>query len=122
MPESSRVPRRRWSGEFKRRVVAEASAPGVSVVSVARRYDLDANLVFNWRRRYGGAGVFLPVQVVPDGPSVPGPVSDATAAAAVAEARPERVGITLANGRHLNIGLAVDDRTLVRLVRVLERA
>ncbi len=35
MPESRRRTRRRWSVEFKRQVVAEASAPGVSVAAVA---------------------------------------------------------------------------------------
>jgi transposase len=61
--------RRSWSVDFKRRVVAEASAPGVSVASVARRYDLNANQLFNWRRRYGGASSFLPVVVVGSGAS-----------------------------------------------------
>jgi len=70
MPESRCRTRRRWSVEFKRQVVAEASAPGVSVAAVARRYDLNANLVFNWRRRYGGGGVFLPVAIPePAGPA-----------------------------------------------------
>jgi len=123
MPESSRVKRRQWREEFKRQIVAEASAPGVSVASVARRYELNANLIFNWRRRYGGTGAFLPVQVVPDGPLLPGPVGDANAAAAMPEAvAPERVGITLTNGRHLDIGLSIDEASLARLVRVLERA
>ncbi len=71
MSEKPRQLRRRWSVEFKRRVVAEASAPGVSVASVARRYDLNANQVFNWRRRYGGAGGFYPVAVVGSAPCGP---------------------------------------------------
>ncbi len=41
----------------------EATAPGVGSRGVAQRYDLNANLVFNWRRRYGGGGVFLPVAI-----------------------------------------------------------
>jgi transposase len=39
--------RRRWSEELKRRVVAEATAPGMSAAAVARRYDLNTNLLFN---------------------------------------------------------------------------
>jgi len=31
-------------------MVAEASQPGVSVAEVARRYGVNANLLFNWRR------------------------------------------------------------------------
>jgi hypothetical protein len=57
--------RRKWSGAFKRRVVAEAAELGVSVASVARRHDLNANLLFNWRRRCGAEGCFLPVALVP---------------------------------------------------------
>ena len=41
--------RRRWSEAEKRRIVAESYQPGVSVSVVARRNDVNANLVFNWR-------------------------------------------------------------------------
>jgi transposase len=40
--------RRFWPDEEKRRIVAQALVPGVSVAQVARRYDLNANQVFNW--------------------------------------------------------------------------
>ena len=43
--------RRRYTEAFKRQVVAEASGEGVSAASVARRHGLNANLIFNWRRR-----------------------------------------------------------------------
>ena len=48
------TPRRRWSGAEKRRIVAESYQPGVSVSLVARRNDVNANLIFNWRRRFIG--------------------------------------------------------------------
>ena len=38
--------RRRWSREEKRRIVAQTLIPGVSVSQVARRYDVNTNLVF----------------------------------------------------------------------------
>ena len=63
--------RRRFSVEFKQRVVSEASVPGVSVSAVARRYDLNANQVFNWRRRYGGEDAFLPVTIAAPASPVP---------------------------------------------------
>ena len=71
MPEIPCRTRRRWSVEFKRQVVSEASAPGISVSAVARRYDLNANQVFNWRRRYGVGGVFLPVAIAAPARSSP---------------------------------------------------
>lgn len=46
---------------------AESYQPGVSVSLVARRHDMNANLLFTWRRRYGkravgaGNGGLLPV-------------------------------------------------------------
>ena len=38
--------------EAKRRMVAEACAPGASVAEVARRHGLNANLLFSWRRQH----------------------------------------------------------------------
>jgi transposase len=43
-------PRRSWSDDEKRKIVAEALCPGASVVDVARRHGVNANLLFNWRR------------------------------------------------------------------------
>jgi transposase len=42
--------RRYLSLEEKLRILEEAKKPGASVASVARRYGLNANLVFGWRR------------------------------------------------------------------------
>jgi len=36
--------------EEKRRILAEATAPGASIAAVARRHGVNANLVFGWRR------------------------------------------------------------------------
>lgn len=45
-------PRRRRSKEEKRRIVEETLQPGASVSTVARRHELNANVVFLWRRLY----------------------------------------------------------------------
>jgi transposase len=42
--------RRVWSAEEKQRIVDEAVVPGASVAEIARRYGVNANLVFTWRR------------------------------------------------------------------------
>ncbi|CAH2606034.1 transposase (plasmid) [Rhodovastum atsumiense] len=47
---SGRRKRRSYSEEEKRRIVAEANQPGASVADIARRYGINANLLFNWRR------------------------------------------------------------------------
>ena len=42
--------RRRWSPEEKVRIVEETYLPGSSVSEVARRYGVNGNQVFGWRR------------------------------------------------------------------------
>ena len=105
MTGKSRRTRRRWSEEFKRRVVCEAARPGVSVASVARRYDLNDNLVFNWKRRYGVAPSFLPVEV--SASSSPGPFTEGS------------VEIALANGTRVRVSGVFDADGVARLVRGL---
>ena len=64
--------KRVWSDDEKRSICAQARVTGVSVAQVARRYDVNANLVFTWRRdpRFNPppvedpAALFLPVEVV----------------------------------------------------------
>ena len=43
---------RSWPDELKREIVAASFAPGSSVSIVARHYDVNANQVFSWRKRY----------------------------------------------------------------------
>jgi transposase len=45
------IGRQHRSNEFRRRIVAQALAPGASVAEVARRNGLNANLVFKWIQR-----------------------------------------------------------------------
>ena len=45
-------PRRQYTLEFKRRLVEETFVPGSSVSIVARRHDINSNLVFAWRKAY----------------------------------------------------------------------
>ena len=43
---------RRYSAAFKRQVVRETLAPGSSVSIVARRHDINSNIVFRWRKEF----------------------------------------------------------------------
>lgn len=85
------TPRRRWSEAEKRRIVAESYQPGVSVLLVARRNDVNANQMFTWRRRYREQGGFVPVVVEPAGMLPPPPDAGAVPAAG-------RMEIALADG------------------------
>jgi transposase len=44
--------RRRRSVEEKRRIVEETLEPGASVARVGRRHAVNANQLFNWRKKY----------------------------------------------------------------------
>ena len=74
-------PRRRWPEAAKRKIVEETFEPGASVAIVARRYELNANVVFAWRRLYrtaepgavspARAPGLIPVNVIAPEPEVP---------------------------------------------------
>jgi transposase len=72
---SSPKSRRRYSAEFKSRVVQACDEPGQSVAGVARRHGLNANLLQKWRKqaRANSAEAFirLPVPVRAARASVP---------------------------------------------------
>jgi transposase len=66
--------KRLWTDEEKRSICVQTTAPEVSVAQVARRYALNANMIFKWLRdaRYApgsaqgvvDAPVFLPIEIV----------------------------------------------------------
>ena len=70
--------RRRWALEEKREICAEARRPGLSVSGVARRYALNANLLFKWLKdeRFAPSLVgtpsaeFLPVSLATADPAM----------------------------------------------------
>jgi transposase len=112
--------RRVWADDEKRRIVAQTRFPGASVSQVARRYDVNANLVFKWLRdpRFMPTAVedsavsFLPVEVVAAPPVNAPPVIDPQAPAA-------KIEITLSNGHRVSISGAFDPDALSRLLRGL---
>jgi transposase len=105
---------RSWPEVLKREIVAASLTPGSSVSQVARRYDVNANQVFAWRRRYRGAVAaadapkLLPVTVVPDQPV--GPAAEGG-----------QIEIELVSGYRLRIGSGVKASALRLVLDVLER-
>ena len=103
---------RSWPEALKREIVAATLAPG-SVV--ARRYDVNANQVFAWRRRYRGAAgepaglQLMPVTVMPDQPVGTAPTGAS-----------ELIEIVL-NGYRVRVGDGVKASTLRLVLAVLER-
>ncbi len=111
--------RRIWEDDEKRRIVAQTRVPGVSVSQVARRYDVNANMVFKWLRdpRFkppeDELPSFLPVEVLPD--ASPG----AAMSGGDAVASDGRIEITLSNGLSLCVSGGFYVVAVSRLVRGL---
>lgn len=108
--------RRKWSDDEKRMICAQTRLPRISVAQVARRYDVNANQVFNWLKdpkfaatpNDEAAACLLPVEVVePIEPEVE----------AVAD-RGEMV-VELVCGHRLRISGSYDPDALAALIRKL---
>ena len=112
---AKRRQRRFWDDEEKRGIVAQTQVPGVSVSRVARRYDVNANLVFKWLRdpRFKPAEddlpAFLPVEVVPETA-----MTDCHSVGL-----DSRIEITLSNGHRLAVSGGFDPEAVSRLLRGL---
>lgn len=109
--------RRNWSDDEKRMICAQTRVRGVSVSQVARRYDVNANQVFNWLKepRFADAEpaeagtAFLPVEITE--PRDMPVLSDSI--------EPGTLEINLCNGHRLRITGAYDADALARLIRGL---
>jgi transposase len=118
--DSARRRRRRlWSADEKRQIVAETLEPGASVSIVARRHDLNANMLFTWRRQIGTSALLLASDAVTFVPAAIAPE-----AATTVPPDPSLVGrmeIVLADGDRIIAGKDVDAAALAHVVKVLSR-
>lgn len=111
--------RRAWSADRKQRIIAESFAPGASVAEVARRYGLNANMLFTWRRRdrrVGGGNDGAPVNIVPVRVVEATPTAIATAPGSMG-----RMEIVLNSGERIIVGADVDALSLARVAKALSR-
>lgn len=112
--------RRSWSAEEKRRIVAETFEPGASVSIVARRHDLNANMLFTWRRRAGSAvpsaagdaSTFVPAVITAEPTTTRAPVVSTPIGG---------MEIALAGGDRVIVGPDVDAAALARVIKILSR-
>lgn len=107
--------------------MAESYEPGVSVSEVARRHDVNANLVFTWRRQAqcdeaGDAPSLVPVRIVEE-TVAPSGSRDApgTVPGYSRRRRAAMMEIDLGDGRCVRVGRDVDAGALQRVLEVLER-
>jgi len=117
--------RQHWSDEEKRSICAQTRAQGVSVAQVARRYSMNANLIFKWLRdpRFApdaaetGDTVFLPVEVSTDDMPLTPSLSDDRLGQ---NQNPgSRIEIELSNGHRLTVKGGFDGEALARLLKGL---
>ena len=114
---------KRWPEALKREIVAATMVPGASVSVVARQYDVNANQVFSWRRRYRDEPA-----TPSSSPSTPGlvPVTitrelEDEGAAAPTPAASEPIEIDVAGNYRVRVGSSFDPRALRRVLDVLRR-
>lgn len=115
---SKRQKRRRYRLAYKRRVVEEALKGEDSVSVVARRHDINTNMLFNWRRQYlagrydrGATSSLIPVTV-------------SASAAAAKEPAPirscgDRLEMVLSGGHRVVVEGSVDPVVLRTALEVL---
>src|ERR1044071_3707906 len=107
---------RSWPEALKREIVAASLVPGASVSRVARRYDVNANQVFAWRRRYRDGAAepaelrLLRGTVTPDRPERTDPAGGS-----------ELIEIVLGGGYRVRVSDGVQAATLRLVLDVLER-
>ena len=111
---------RSWPESVKREIVAASYTPGWSVSMVARHYDVNANQVFGWRKRYRDAPRVLAVPSAPQ--LIPVMVTAAQDAVAPQPSTvAETIEIDLAGKYRVRVGSGVDAHALRRVLDVLER-
>lgn len=118
----SRRKKRFWSDEEKLEICRQTAFPGVSVAQVARRYAVNANLIFKWLKdpRFAqglieGASeaVFLPVEIGPpefEADPVPKPTEPVSCTRG-------RIEIELAGGHRIRAEGGFDPEVLARLLK-----
>jgi transposase len=69
--------RRSYSGSFKAQVIAECAQPDISIASVARTHNLNANLVHKWIRLHAQKTMALQTAFIPVKTLTPSPIYQA---------------------------------------------
>jgi transposase len=131
-------PRKRRTDDEKRLIVEETLAAGASVSIVARRYDVNANQVFSWRRQYqrgelGGGSALVPVGVIGAGGIVstisdltkpqaarrPEPCAEPVPSVAAVLKQPKMIEVELRGGTKIRIDADVKGSALQQVLKLI---
>ena len=126
--------RRRWSVEQKREIAAESLEPGVSPITVARRYGISSGLLYTWRRHllegsFGAAAqpvakfARVAVTAIPTvSPAATPPPMQPVAPASSSSGHPDgMIEIALPGGVSVRVDAQVDSGALRRVLAALAR-
>ncbi|AXF18912.1 hypothetical protein R8871_04785 [Paraburkholderia graminis C4D1M] len=123
--QSKRSKRPNFSVEFKRQIVEATLKPGASAALIAREHDVNANLLFKWRRHYLAGDFGMPDVSLPEAPAL------GWLPVAVAEPLPEATASQSSDGvgtyevecGDVRLRLSADTpiATLIKIVRGLAR-
>ena len=110
--------RRRWTEDERRAMVLASMVAGASIAGVARQHGINANLLWNWRRKATQSGSMLTVQspktavdFVPIGMVAETVSSDSMAAG--------RMELNLSDGVSITVDARVDGQALIRVLCAL---
>jgi len=112
--EAKRRRNKRWPEALKREIVSATSRPGASVSVVARQYDVNANQVFAWRRRFlaeatSAMPALVPVMIKPESDEKPQPAVGDT------------IEIEVGGDCRVRVGSDFDARALKRVLDLLRK-
>jgi len=102
----------------RRSIVEETLQPGASIATVARRHEVNANLVFTWRRLYQ-QGLLEPDAAVTATRLLPVRVNAPSAALIRDAAGSGTITITLVSGHRIELHAPVDARSLAPVLDLL---
>jgi transposase len=119
--------KRRWSDDEKRSICFQTRASGISVAQVARRYAMNANLIFKWlkdpRFQPDEQGTeetaFLPVEISPEPEAALPTLSQSMPVRDSYSRSGPRIEIVTTDGHRLTVEGSFDGDALARLLKGL---
>ena len=109
--------RRSWTRDEKRRIVEESLLEGASIAEVARRHELNANLLFTWRRKMGIERTEQPGPM----PILPVTIAAASLAEGHCPTAGGRMEIVFSEGDRIIVWADVETAALTRVLKALSR-
>jgi transposase len=119
--------RRTWSDDEKRSICLQTLVPGVSAAQVARRYAMNANLIFKWLKdpRFQPdeseteETAFLPVEIPPEPEAALTTVPQSVPMRDSCVRSGPRIEIAMADGHRVSVEGDYDGDALARLLKGL---